>query len=272
MDLREKIRCLLEDTESFEGKFTSFSLVSLNFIFILIYILDTYSISESLYTALWSIEIAITSIFSIEYIARIYSSEEGLSKVLEPLMVADLLAILPVFLIVLVPGASFSAGFLKVFRVFRVFRFFRVAEDRKFIWGKVSESDLQIIKLVTLIFSIFFVSAGFFHEIEVQQNPNVDTFRDSLYYMVVTLTTVGFGDITPVTNSGRWVTIFSIMAGIVLIPWQASRIVKAWNSKDKLEIKCPNCGLKYHEKDASHCKACGHVIDQEYDSRTEEYL
>lgn len=258
---------MLDDTESFEGKFTSFSLVSLNFIFILIYILDAYPLSQGLYSTLWSIEIAITGIFSLEYLARIYSSEQGLNKVLEPLMVADLLAILPVFLILAGPGASFSAGFLKVFRVFRVFRFFRVAEDREFIWGKVSESDLQIIKLVTLIFSIFFVSAGFFHEIEVQQNPNVDTFRDSLYYMVVTLTTVGFGDITPVTNSGRWVTIFSIMAGIVLIPWQASKIVKAWNSKDKLEVKCPECGLKYHDLDASHCKACGHIINQEYDSR-----
>ena len=272
MDYREKIRYLLEDTESFEGKFTSFSLVSLNFVFILIYILDTYPLSQSLYSILWTAELLITGVFSLEFLARIYSSEKGLSKVLEPLMVADLLAILPVFLIFLGPGTSVSAGFLKVFRVFRVFRFFRVAEDREFIWGKVSESDLQIIKLVTLIFSIFFVSAGFFHEIEVQQNPNVDTFRDSLYYMVVTLTTVGFGDITPVTNYGRWVTIFSIMAGIVLIPWQASRIVKAWNAKDKQETKCPECGLKYHDADASHCKACGHLIDQEYDSRDTEYM
>lgn len=267
MGLRERIRYLLEDTESFEGKFTSFSLVFLNFVFVLIYILDSYQLSQQVYSIIWSIEVAITAVFSLEYVARIYSSEKGLSKVFEPLMVADLLAIVPVLLILGGPGTSVNAGFLKVFRVFRVFRFFRVAESRKFIWGKVSESDLQIIKLVTLIFTIFFVSAGFFHEIEVQQNPNVDTFRDSLYYMVVTLTTVGFGDITPVTNTGRWITIFSIMAGIVLIPWQASRIVKAWNSKDKVEVQCPECGLKYHDKDASHCKACGRLINQEYDSR-----
>ena len=57
-------------------------------------------------------------------------------------MVADLLMSLPEFLILTGPGTSFSAGFLKVFRVFR---FFRVTEDREFIWGRVSESDLQII-------------------------------------------------------------------------------------------------------------------------------
>lgn len=272
MDLREKIRFMLDDTESFAGKFTSLSLVSLNFIFVLIYIIETYPISTQVYTILWSLELGITGVFSLEYLARVYSSEKDLSKIFEPLMIADLLAILPVFLILAGPGTAVSAGFLKVFRVFRVFRFFRLTDSQEFFWGKVSETDLQIIKFVTIIFSVFFVSAGFFHEVEVGQNPGVDTFRDSLYYTVVTLTTVGFGDITPVTNAGRWITIFSIMAGIVLIPWQASRIVKAYNSQDKIEVKCPECGLKYHDRDASHCKACGHVIDQEYDSRDTEYI
>lgn len=216
---------------------------------------------------MWSVEVGITAVFSLEYLARIYSSEKGLTKVFEPLMIADLLAIIPVLLILAGPGMSVNSGFLKVFRVFRVFRFFRVTESRRFIWGSVSESDLQIIKFLTLIFAIFFVSAGFFHEVEVHQNPGVETFRDSLYYTVVTLTTVGFGDITPVTNTGRWVTIFSIMAGIILIPWQASRIVKAWNAKDKLKVTSPECGLRYHDRDASHCKACGHLINQEFDSR-----
>lgn len=273
MSLRERIRFLLDDTESFEGRFTSLSLIILNALFVLIYIVETYPIPQQLYQVLWGLEIGITGVFVLEYFARIYSSDKDLlSKIFEPLMVIDFIAILPVILILAGPGTAVSAGFLKVFRVFRVFRFLRVVESNRFFWGKVSDTDLQILKLVTIIFSVFFVTAGFFHEVEVASNPNVDTFRDSLYYTVVTLTTVGFGDITPVTSMGRWVTIFSIMAGIILIPWQASRIVKTWNSQDKVEVKCPECGLKHHDRDASHCKACGHVINQEYDSRDEEYL
>ena len=263
---------MIEDGVSFWGKFTSFSLVSLNFVFVLLYVLETYSLSESVLSVFWILEVFITGVFSLEYLARIYSSDKGWRKGLEPLMVVDLLAILPVYLILLGPGFTVSAGFLKVFRVFRVFRFLRVTDSREFFWGKVSRTDLEIMKFATVIFAVFFVSAGFFHEVEVTQNPDVDTFRDSLYYMVITLTTVGFGDITPVTNLGRWITIFSIMAGIVLVPWQASKIVKAWNSQDKIETKCPRCGLKYHDQDASHCKACGHTINQEYDPRDADYL
>lgn len=272
MGLREKIRFLFEDTETLKGQFTSLWLLGLNILFVVLYIVETYPLSTQMQHLLWSLEVGITGIFILEYFARIYSSEEGLRKALEPLMIADLAAILPVLLILAGPGTSVSAGFLKVFRVFRVFRFFRLTESRKFVWGKISKTNLQIMKFVTVIFTVFFVSAGFFFEAEAASNPGVETFRDSLYYMVVTLTTVGFGDITPVTSTGRWITILSIMAGIIIVPYQASKIVKAWSSQEKIETKCPECGLKFHDPDASHCKACGHLIEQEYDPRESSYL
>jgi voltage-gated potassium channel len=273
MSLKERIRFLLDDMSSIEGKFTSAFLISMNFIFVILYIFETYQLPDFAAYVIWVAEIVITVIFTLEYFARLYSSEKGLiRKLTEPLMIIDLIAILPVYLVLIGPGTALSAGFLKVFRVFRVFRFLRIAESRKFIWGKVSDTDLEIIKFITIIFSVFFVTSGFFYEVEVTENPGVETLRDSLYYMVVTLTTVGFGDITPVTSAGRWVTIFSIMAAIIVIPWQASKIVKTWSHKDKKEVKCSNCGLKYHDPDASHCKACGEVIEQEHDPRDPNYL
>jgi voltage-gated potassium channel len=113
---------------------------------------------------------------------------------------------------------------------------------------------------------VLFVSAGLFYTAEARANPNVEHFGDAFYYVVVTLSTVGFGDIVPVTRLGRWVTVTSILAAIIVIPWQASKIVRAWTSDDKVPTTCPDCGLTGHDPDASHCKACGHIIYQEYES------
>jgi voltage-gated potassium channel len=93
------------------------------------------------------------------------------------------------------------------------------------------------------------------------------TFGDAFYYAVITLSTTGFGDIIPVTTAGRWVTVGSILAAIIVIPRQASKFVREWTSKEQVNVTCPQCGLEYHDPDASHCKACGHVIYQELDSR-----
>ncbi|ELZ24861.1 ion channel [Halosimplex carlsbadense 2-9-1] len=61
-------------------------------------------------------------------------------------------------------------------------------------------------------------------------------------------------------------TVASILAAIILIPWQASEIVRAWTSDDTVPTTCPDCGLTGHDPDASHCKACGHVVYQESES------
>jgi voltage-gated potassium channel len=122
-------------------------------------------------------------------------------------------------------------------------------------------------KLLLTILVLLSASAGLFYTAEHGVNPNVDTFGDAFYYTVVTLSTVGFGDIVPMTAAGKWITVASILAAIIVIPRQASKILKEWTSREKVNVTCPECGLEYHDPDASHCKACGHVIYQEHDSR-----
>ena len=125
---------------------------------------------------------------------------------------------------------------------------------------------LRMVRLLITILMIFFISSGMFFYVESQINPNVKTFGDAFYFTVVALTTVGFGDITPLSEAGKWVTVLMILSGIILIPWQMSRIVKEWvHIAAKKEVVCAGCGLRYHDKDASHCKSCGHIIYQEYD-------
>ena len=113
---------------------------------------------------------------------------------------------------------------------------------------------------------IFFISSGLFFYVEHEVNPGLSTFGDAFYFTVVALTTVGFGDITPISEGGKWVTVLMIISGIILIPWQVSKIVKEWvRMASKKDVACPGCGFRYHDKDASHCKSCGHIIYQEID-------
>jgi voltage-gated potassium channel len=160
---------------------------------------------------------------------------------------------------------SASASF--ALRVVRFLRFYRFTRDEEFFFGTISVEGLGV-RLVLTTLTIFFVTGGLFYEFEVAANPDVSTFGDGFYYTVITVTTVGFGDVVPVTREGRWVTMAALVVGLVLIPWQASRIIREWTYRDKVNVTCPACGLEFHDPDASHCKACGHVIYQEYDART----
>ena len=110
------------------------------------------------------------------------------------------------------------------------------------------------------------VAAGRFFTVGRAADPAVGTFGDAFYYIVVTVSAVGFGDIIPVTVAGRWVTVATILTGIIVIPWQAGKIVREWQTRDRKAVTCPDCGLREHDLDATHCKSCGHVIYQETDS------
>jgi voltage-gated potassium channel len=179
-------------------------------------------------------------------------------------------AVLPTLVGALSPGlfaAAASVGFLQLLRVVRVLRFFRFTRDEEFFFGTVSREGLRTMTLLLTILSIFFVAAGLFWAVEHEANPAIATFGDAFYFAVVSLTTVGFGDITPATRAGRWVTVLAILAAVILVPRQASRVVREWTGRERVDVTCPQCGLSTHDEDASHCKACGHVIYQEFDDR-----
>jgi voltage-gated potassium channel len=267
--LREAIQFYLIDCKTLPGKLIDFFIIILNLIVCAIFIIETYPISDAMRSALWTIELVTVCFFIAEYAARFYGSRNRLKFVFDKYSIIDLMAILPTLSLLIFPSSVLNFGVLRiirVFRVFRIFRFLRFTADPHFFFATTTMAALRVIRLFLAILIIFFVSSGLFFYVEHQWNPNVNTFGDAFYYTIVTLTTVGFGDITPVSAAGKWVTVLMIVSGIIAIPWQASQIIKEWiRMSDKKNIVCEQCGLKYHDKDASHCKACGHVIYQEYD-------
>ena len=266
VDPREVVRFYLLDHSTPIGKAIDIALLSLNLLFILVFVVETYPHTAATDALLWRFEVGIAGVFLVEYVLRIYGAEDRVGELTNPYTVIDLLSVLPTLSVLLLPGpVTFELGFLRVARIVRVLRFYRFTQDEEFFFGTVEAQTLRAGELVLTIFVLLFATAGLFYSAENAVNSGVSTFGDAFYYTVVSLTTVGFGDITPVTTGGRWVTVGAILAGILLIPWQAGRIVREWTSRDKIDVTCPNCGLRHHDADASHCKACGHVIYQEYD-------
>lgn len=265
MSLREKIRFYLIDCTTVTGKVIDVTLIVLNLLICLLFVLESYYPSQiTLFNALDSV---IVSIFIVEFILRIFAAEDRFKHATDPYTIIDFLAILPTIMRWL--PTSYSASFLVLFRLvrlLRIFRFLRFLGDEKFFFGRVTIPMLQVLRLITTFIIMFFISAGLFYSLEAKANPDVTSYGDALYYSVVTLTTVGFGDIIPVTSAGRFVTTVMILSGIIFIPWQAGRIVRNWwRVGKKLRSTCEQCGLRYHDLDASHCKHCGHVIYQEVD-------
>jgi voltage-gated potassium channel len=263
--LREKIQFYLIDCQTIPGKLIDVSIILLNVLVCVLFVIDTYDISASTRKLLLKTEILVTVFFIIEYAARLYGSRSRLKYLFNIYSIIDLIAILPVLFSLFTPETAMSLGFIRIIRVLRVFRFLRFTADPVFFFGIISTRLLKVIRLLFTIMMIFFISSGLFWFAENTQNAQVQNFGDAFYFSVVTLTTVGFGDITPVSAGGRWVTVLMILSGIILIPWQVGLIVKEWFLMTaKKEVTCPQCGLKNHDEDASHCKSCGHVIYQEF--------
>jgi voltage-gated potassium channel len=268
---RHTLQFYLIDCRSPLGKLIDIAIAGLNLLVCALLVLETYPISQATRQLLWQIEIAAVVFFVIEYIARLYAAPQRLRQLRDIYSIIDLVAIMPTFAMLAMPALGLSAniGFvrmLRIFRVFRIFRFLRFTANPDFFFGSISWPLLKVILLIFTIVMIFFISAGLFYEVEHSLNPKVQNFGDAFYFTVVALTTVGFGDITPLSQPGKWVTVLMILSGIILIPWQAGKIVKEWiHLAQKREVVCSRCGLRYHDKDASHCKACGEVIYQVYD-------
>ena len=267
--LREKVQFYLIDCRTIPGKLIDLAIIVLNLLVCGLAVADTCELSEATRAVLWRIELAAVALFVVEYLLRLYGARNRLRHLYDIYAIIDLIAIIPTLLLMVAPALPAVIPFMRtirVFRVFRMYRFLRFTADPHFFFGDITMLVLRVFRLAMTVFLIFFTGSGFIWLAEHPVNDAIANFGDAFYYTVVTVTTVGFGDIIPATEAGRWLTLLMILSGIVLIPWHAGQILRELvRYTDKKLVVCPRCGLRYHDRDASHCKACGHVIYQEYD-------
>lgn len=199
-------------------------------------------------------EVFVSAIFTVEYILRWYLKGFSPSYVIEPLPIIDLIAILPgaikfisILGIVDVPSSLMGGALIINLRLLRVLRLQRVLKDYdtfcKFEQALgLDPSDarpyqLQLARVVISIFTLLSITAGVVYSAEHEVNPDIPDYFTALYFALTTISTVGYGDIAPVTTAGRWAVSASILIGVAIVPAQAAALAEALLNRSAIEAE-----------------------------------
>ena len=204
-----------------------------------------------------------TVLFSIEYVLRLYCVDRPLRYARSFFGMVDLLAVLPTYLSVLLPGAQYLLviRLLRVLRVFRVLKLATYLNEAAQLMEALRASRRKITVFVFTVLTLVVILGSLMYLIEGPANGFTSIPR-SVYWAIVTLTTVGYGDIAPQTTLGQALAaiIMVIGYGIIAVP---TGIVTVELSRVERRVSgqaCPGCGAEGHDPDARFCKYCGSAL------------
>ncbi|MES2539388.1 MAG: ion channel [Pseudomonadota bacterium] len=198
------------------------------------------------------IDVAIGVVFLADFMARLSISRRPLKDLVSFWGLADVLVIISL----LFPIWGEGLAFLRVLRLYRVFHSPQTLDQLRDDIRGFRRHETAIRAALNLMIFIFMMTA-LVYQTQVGSNEDIRNYVDALYFTVTTLTTTGFGDITMVGSGGRLLAVVIMIFGISLF----LRLVQVVLRPPKAHFPCPVCGLRRHDHDAVHCKACGTVLN-----------
>ncbi|MDH4261655.1 MAG: ion transporter [Spirochaetia bacterium] len=208
------------------------------------------------------IEWGFTLLFTLEYILRFISVGHPLKYAGSFFGIVDLLSVLPTFLSLI----FYSGHYLTVIRILRVLRIFRILKladhlgEAKVLANALKASRRKITVFIFSVMTIVVIVGSVMYIIEGEENGFTSIPR-SIYWAIVTLTTVGYGDISPKTALGQGLASFVMIVGYAIIAIPTGIVtaeISHQNLKQNISTQsCPECSLEGHDSDARHCKWCG---------------
>jgi len=256
-------RIIFQSTRWDEKAFDIFLIIAILFSVAVVLWESIPTISPETRQALYVMEWVITILFTFEYILRLYVSEKPVRYARSFFGIVDLLAILPTYIDLLIPGAHY----LMLLRVLRVLRIFRVLKLAKYIgeantlMRAMRASGRKIAIFIFAVINLVLILGSLMYLIEGAEN-GFTSIPKSVYWAIVTLTTVGYGDISPQTPLGQFVASLIMITGYGIIAVPTAIVTAEMTHPKPIPLTgadpiCPACGWENHDHDATFCKVCG---------------
>lgn len=270
--LRNRIHITIEGTDTRAGKFFDIVLLIAILASVSVVMLDSVLYMRLQYgTLFYYAEWFFTTLFTIEYVLRFFSAPNRVRYAFSFFGVVDFLSILPSYISILLVyfGSTFvGVQYLLVIRILRILRIFRVLglkaymQQAGFLASALRTSQQKIVVFFLSLVLLVTIFGAIIYVVEGPKN-GFTSIPLSIYWAVVTVTTTGYGDMSPKTPIGQAIATMVMIAGysIIAVPTGIFTAELARNMRPQLNpIACPNCGKFGHAVNATYCDRCGHAL------------
>lgn len=267
--LRETVRHIIFGTDTRAGRFFDQTLIVLIILSVALIMIDSVPKHHQQFgDILYSIEWAFTIIFTIEYLVRIIVSKKPTRYIFSFYGFVDIISILPTYISLFVTGTNYLLiiRLLRVLRVFRVLKMLEYMGEARLLMTALQKSRKKIVVFMYSVGVLAIIFGSLMYVIEGSENGFTSIPR-SIYWAIVTITTVGYGDISPATPFGQTLAAFAMLTGyaIIAIPTGIVTAEIATLSREMdLSIKqeCPGCHKHQHSPQAKFCDRCGSALPE----------
>ena len=265
--LKKRLYIIIFESDTREGKLFDTVLIGFIVSSILVVILDSvFRFDTYANTGFQVLEYLFTAFFTFEYLVRLYCSPNPRQYAFSFFGIIDLLSTLPLYLGFFLQGARYllivrSFRLIRVFRVFKLFSFLNEGNLlMQSLW--ISRAKIGVFFLFVLILNISIGTLMYVVEGNRPDTPFTD-IPASIYWSIVTMTTVGYGDITPITGMGRFLSAVVMLFGYTIIAIPTGIVSAALFEEGRLrkqERSCPHCRKQIDDTDARYCPYCGQLL------------
>ncbi len=261
---RQRLFVIIFEADTPAGKAFDVGLILGIVVSVAVVMLDSVESLQAQYGSLfYTLEWFFTGLFTVEYLLRLACVGRPLGYAKSFFGVVDLLAILPTYLNIIAPGTRYLLVIrvLRVLRVFRILKLVQYLEEASLIHTALKASARKIFVFLFTVITLVVVLGSIMYLIEGPENGFTSIPR-SVYWAIVTLTTVGYGDITPETTIGQVLASLVMIIGFSIIAVPTGIITAEFSqaTRRRFTRTCQQCSGEGHDPDAGFCKYCGETL------------